>query len=197
MIISISIIAWGKETTHTQHSHRHTTRVSVRVISAKDRPPSQRQRHTPTDAKRKGRAEGRRPASRPANRTQSQPHQPTTSSSPRAAGGVYSAPSHGGEKRRTVPPDRRGARQYGPSPHAHAPYRRARSSQRHPRASPRRLARRPVGQKASSACEAQPSHTHPDQRAPPTRAGPIHSNQHAKSVCWCPAHRPRAGRPNT
>ena len=43
----------------------------------------------------------------------------------------------------------------------------------------------------------QPSHTRPDQRAPPTRAGPIHSNQHAKSVCWAPAHRPRAGRPNT
>ena len=43
----------------------------------------------------------------------------------------------------------------------------------------------------------QPSHTRPNQRAPPTRAGPIHSNQHAKSVCWCPAHRPRAGRPNT
>ena len=108
MIISISIIAWGKETTHTQHSHRHNTRVSERVISAKDRP-SQRQRHTPTDAKRKGRAEGRRSASRPANRTQSQPHQPTIRSSPRAAGGVYSAPSHGGEKRRTVPPGRRGA----------------------------------------------------------------------------------------
>ena len=86
-----------------KRDHAHTTLAPPHHESQRTRdqrkgpPPSQRQRHTPTDAKRKGRAEGRRPASRPANRTQSQPHQPTTSSSPRAAGGVYSAPSHGGE----------------------------------------------------------------------------------------------------
>ena len=149
-----------------KRDHAHATLApphheSQRTRDQRKGPPrSQRQRHTPTDAKRKGRAEGRRPASRPANRTQSQPHQPTTSSSPRAAGGVYSAPSHGGEKRRTVPPGRRGARQYGPSPHAHAPFRRARSSQRHTRAGPRRAARRLAGQKASSACEATPAESY-------------------------------------
>ena len=63
-------------------------------------------------------------------------------------------------KRRTVPPGRRGARQYGPSPHAHAPFRRARSSQRHTRAGPRRAARRLAGQKASSACEATPAESY-------------------------------------
>ena len=187
-----------------KRDHAHTTLAPPHHESQRTRdqrkgpPPSQRQRHTPTDAKRKGRAEGRRPASRPANRTQSQPHQPTTSSSPRAAGGVYSAPSHGGEnggqsRLAAAGPDSTGRA------HMHM-LRSGVRDHRNATQGPARDGRRAGWQgkrRRQHARQPQPSHTLPDQRAPPARAGPIHSNQHAKSVCWCPAHRPRAGRPNT
>ena len=99
MIISISIIAWGKETTHTQHSHRHTTRVSVRVISAKDRPlPKGNVTPRPTQSAKGGQRAGDQQAGPRTAHSHNRTNQPTTSSSPRAAGGAYSAPSQGGEK---------------------------------------------------------------------------------------------------
>ena len=112
--------------------------------------------------RRKAQRAGRGPAtSKPAREPHTVTTAPTNNQQFTARGGrgVQCTKSWRRE-RRTVPPGRRGARQYGPSPHAHAPSRRARSSQRHTRAGPRRAARRLAGQKASSACEATPAESY-------------------------------------